>query len=225
MTTASDGTPAGRRSRAGRGRCERRQQPDSAATAGTRTTSRALIGGRSLSAAARSRSMSPAQPVDARGRRRAPRTTSAAAMVMTNRVSTLPAPSGPRRGGDRDEQQVGRVEDELDADQHEHRVAPGQHAVGAQPGEDGGEQVGPGRWIMRALRLAGRRSASAADRAPLRRSPGDGGDQRDEQQQRQDLERPHPGAEELLPRPWVSVVAALDRPAAERQEEPRRAGR
>ena len=72
--------------------------------------------------------------------------TSAAAMVMTKRVRTLPAcqRSAPT-AAQRDEQDVGRVEDQLDPDQHEHRVAAGQDAVGAEAGEDGREGVGAGQ--------------------------------------------------------------------------------
>jgi hypothetical protein len=45
-------------------------------------------------------------------------------MVMTNSASTDPLRSGSTDiGADRDEQQVGRVEEQLDADEHEHRVA------------------------------------------------------------------------------------------------------
>ena len=120
---------------------------------------------RSLMRAARSRSTCPGSRNSASTTARAT-PISAAAMVMTKRVEDVAgcaagrastAPSG-------DEQQVGGVEDELDADQDEHRVAPGEHAVDARrrPGPRRAARGRP-RWITRPPSAAARRARASRD--------------------------------------------------------------
>ena len=130
----------------------------------------------------------------------------------------------PRAAARRDEQEVGGVEDELDADEDEDGVAPREDAVDPDAGEQGGE--GGREREVDHPRPLGAEADAAADcrrcRRRLRRRDGrrvpvavrlqdearhrEGADERDEEQHREQLEGPDPGAEDRLGhlRAWSS---------------------
>ena len=78
-----------------------------------------------------------------------PTTTSAAATTITKKAMTWPS-SVPLIRGERDQRQVHRVEHQLDAHEHDDRVAPDQHADRA----DGEQQRGQHQVVGRRHRLA-----------------------------------------------------------------------
>ena len=96
-----------------------------------------------------------------------------------------------------DEVDVHRVEHQLDAHQHQHRVAPGQHAVHADREEQAGHQQRPPQRHQRTSRRVSGGGVVRRRQPDGRREPGqhDRADQRGEQQHAEHLERQHPHRE------------------------------
>ena len=65
--------------------------------------------------------------------------TSAAAITITNTAKSWPCRSARAEAREGHQVQVGRVQDQLDAHEHVHRVAPGEDAEQAEREEGGGD--------------------------------------------------------------------------------------
>ena len=144
-------------------------------------------------------------------------TVSAAAMVMTNRGSTLPAAHRSAPAAWVVTSSTSAPLSTLDADEEQDGVAAHRDTEHAEAHEGGGEQVGAGEVDHGATSLLGGVALALARLLAGDARDRQGRDRGHEQQQREQLEGPHPGAEQLARDLGRGDVGALHRPARERQ--------